>query len=86
MSTITKETTRPGQRIRAARAYAGISEQQLADAIGVTIGQYKGYARGFSTPSLDVLDWIADTCGMDRQWLRDGYRTRRPSMHARRPT
>ena len=84
MSTITE--TKPGQRIRAARAYANISEQQLADAVGVTVGQLKGYSRSFSTPPVEVLDRIADVCGMDRQWLRDGYRTRRPSMHARRPT
>ena len=82
MSTIT--ATKPGQRIRAARAYAGISEQQLADEIGVTVGTLKGWGRSFSTPPTEMLDRIADVCGMDRQWLRDGYRTRRPSMPARR--
>jgi len=81
--TSTLTVSRPGQRIRAARAYAGISEQQLADEIGTTVGALKGWSRSFASPPPLMLDRIADVCGMDRQWLRDGYR-RRPSMPARR--
>jgi transcriptional regulator with XRE-family HTH domain len=74
MNTI--EQVRPqnlGQRIRAARALAGISEVLLAQQCGITVGMLKGYGRSFAQPSPDIVDRIADACGVPRWWLHEGF-------------
>ena len=59
-------------RLRKAREYAGLGQQELADAMGVdrkTVGNYEGDK---VEPRAIVLNAWALVTGVDRQWLQTG--------------
>ena len=50
--------------IRRYRHHAGLSQQQLADSVGVSKGFISALEGGRSAPSVDVLVQIADALGV----------------------
>jgi transcriptional regulator with XRE-family HTH domain len=53
-----KTTSRPGERLRAARLAAGLTQAAAAKSLGVTVQTYGDYERGRRNPTLDWL-WAA---------------------------
>lgn len=60
-----------GQRVRVARKNAGLSQQDLAKAIGVTQPTLSELERGISASSSHLIS-IAKICGVSAEWLLDG--------------
>jgi transcriptional regulator with XRE-family HTH domain len=61
-------------RIRAARAHARLTQQQLADALGVDVQTVKRRERGVHPPKLGELVAIASVCEVPLAFLEDGWR------------
>lgn len=61
-----------GGRIKELRKKAGLTQQQLADKIGITYIQVGRYETGKSNPSADVLQKIADNLGTTGDFLMNG--------------
>ena len=51
-------------RLRVARLYAGLSQEELADAVHCTRKTISSLERGRSTPSLALAKALADTLGL----------------------
>lgn len=65
---------RPTQLARAAWAYSGLEQRELASEAGVeirTLNSYLGLSR--PGPSLEVLYRIADACGVPRSFMESGF-------------
>lgn len=60
-------------RIRAARAYANLSQAQIAAVLGVSVVTIKRIEKGTRPCSLDELFAIADTCDVPREFMTDGF-------------
>lgn len=60
-------------KIRTARMHHGLTLQQTADAIGVTMRSYQRYEAGTCLPPLDVLVKIADLFNVPTDWLLERY-------------
>lgn len=58
-----------GERLRSARAGAGLSQTQTAKAIGITARSYKAYEAGSINPSYDNLVALADLLGVTTDYL-----------------
>jgi transcriptional regulator with XRE-family HTH domain len=70
-------------RVRAARAYAGIDQKTLADALGVSVQTYKRIESGVR-PLLDGdAEVIAKRCGVPRGFLLEGFTQHDPEGQAR---
>lgn len=54
-----------GERIRAARLFAGLSQEKLAAALGLTFQQVQKYEKGVNRVGPSRLITIADACGTD---------------------
>ena len=52
------------EKIQEARSKAGLTQQQLADAIGTTMQNISQYERGIRTPKIKALQKIADALGV----------------------
>ncbi|WP_439578601.1 helix-turn-helix domain-containing protein [Elioraea sp.] len=61
-----------GARIRERRLLLGMSQQQLAEAIGVTYQQAHKYERGLNRISAGRLYGIAQTLGVPVSWFFEG--------------
>lgn len=61
-----------GARIRERRLMLGLSQQQLAEAIGVTYQQAHKYERGLNRISAGRLYGIAQVLGVPVSWFFDG--------------
>lgn len=61
-----------GARIRERRLMLGMSQQQLAEAIGVTYQQAHKYERGLNRISAGRLYGIAQVLGVPVSWFFDG--------------
>ncbi len=61
-----------GARIRERRLMLGLSQQQLADAIGVTYQQAHKYERGLNRIAAGRLYEIAQVLGVPISWFFDG--------------
>lgn len=62
-----------GDRLRKAREFAGLSQEQLAEAMGIsrrTVSTYEGDA-GATVKRPTLLAW-AMLCGVDMDWLKSG--------------
>lgn len=59
-------------RLRKAREHAGLSQAELADAIGVSRNSISNYESGHTTPRVIVLNAWALTTGVPRSWLERG--------------
>jgi transcriptional regulator with XRE-family HTH domain len=60
-------------RIRAARAFAGLQQSEVADALDVSTATLKRMESGQRTVSLDERYRIADLCGVPRPFMDDGF-------------
>lgn len=60
-------------RIRAARAFADLSQQALADHLGKSTATLKRIERGLREASTDELWAIADRCGVPRHFMEKGF-------------
>jgi transcriptional regulator with XRE-family HTH domain len=60
-------------RIRAARAYADLTQAELADGIGVTARTIKRRERGYGRPRRGDLLAIAVVCGVPEAFLINGF-------------
>lgn len=63
------------ERLRAARMTRKLTQQQMADSIGIQVRSYQKYEQGVSEPCYDYLVTLADTLNVPIDWLlcRDGY-------------
>ena len=63
-----------GRRVRAARAYANLSRQEVADRCGLSLKQVRDLEEGTRTvTTLAELDTIAQACDTPREFLRLGW-------------
>lgn len=58
-----------GERLRAARNYAGLSQQQLADAAGCTQPNITGLENSTSAVRSEYTVQFAKACGVRPEWL-----------------
>lgn len=61
-------------RLLQARSAAGLTQKELADAVGVSTVQLSRYEGGKSTPRPRVMAQLAIALGVNTQWLADGSR------------
>ena len=72
-----------GKRIRHRRWMVGMTQQQLADKVGIKFQQIQKYETGMNRVSASRLWDIADALGVhDRLLLRRSGRRRRPQLPA----
>jgi transcriptional regulator with XRE-family HTH domain len=62
-------------RARAARAYADLSQSEVADKLGVSHITLKRIERATKDTSIDELHAIADVCGVPHAFMDDGFQT-----------
>ncbi len=64
-----------GKRIKAARVFRKLTQQKVADILGMTINAYQKYEQAERSPSLETLVKIADLFQVPTDWLlcRDDY-------------
>lgn len=90
MSTQPERTRVPvfsvGDRLRKARETAGLSQQELADAVGIARASVVNYEKAHTAPRVIVLRAWALATGVPLDWLRDGPVPRTDGYHqASRP-
>lgn len=69
------DTVEAAARLRAARAFAGLSQADIADLLGVSTVTIKRMEKGTRPCSLDELFAVADACGVPRVFMTDGFDT-----------
>jgi transcriptional regulator with XRE-family HTH domain len=57
------------KRLASIRKQKGLTQQALADAIGLCVTQIKRYEAGTSSPSLEAIKKIAKTLRVTTDWL-----------------
>jgi transcriptional regulator with XRE-family HTH domain len=62
------------RRVRAARAYAGLSVSDVATAIGLGAQTIKRIEAGRRTPRSFEIWAIADVCGLPREWFMADFK------------
>lgn len=60
-------------RLRAARAFANLSQQELADQLGISIGTVKRRELGDATLNNQALLATAQACGVPFAFLVEGF-------------
>ena len=60
-----------GQKVQSLRLEAGITQEQLADAVGLTIESISNIERGIFGPKFDNLEKIAEVLGVPVKALFD---------------
>ena len=68
------------QRLIALRRERDLTQQQMADSIGVHVNQIRRYEAGATQPSLEVLKRIATTMSVTIDSLAFGEKERDPAM------
>jgi len=71
-------------RIRAARAYAGLSQEELAEALGVDPQTIKRRESGYQQPKKGERVAIAAICRVPPEFMEHGFGEIRPTEIARR--
>jgi DNA-binding XRE family transcriptional regulator len=61
-----------GQRIKAARKAAGLTQQKLGEKLGVKFQTVAQWERGLRNPKLTTLQKVADACGCSVTYLAFG--------------
>ncbi len=61
----------PSDRLREAREVAGLTQQQLADKIGIQVSSICRYEKG-QTPRLGRVAELASALGVSVNWLATG--------------
>ncbi|MBK3625905.1 helix-turn-helix transcriptional regulator [Streptomyces sp. MBT49] len=74
-----------GQRIAYQRRLARMTQQQLADAAGASLGAVRKIEQGERTPSTAMLEAVADALGVDPSRLVDDRAPGRTRVHAALP-
>ncbi|MEU4153367.1 helix-turn-helix transcriptional regulator [Streptomyces sp. NPDC026659] len=74
-----------GQRIAYRRRLARMTQQQLADVAGASLGTVRKIERGERNPSEEMLEAFADAMGVDAAVLRYDAEPTRTSVHAALP-
>ncbi len=54
-----------GDQIRSARESTGVSQQELANAVGLTNEHIKTIEKGFAVPTRDIIVEIEETLGVE---------------------
>lgn len=64
-----------GKRLRAARIKSGLTQQQVADSLDITVNAYQKYEQSMRSPSLETLVKLADLFCVPTDWIlcRDDY-------------
>ena len=62
-----------GDRIREQRKYKGLSQEQLAKKIGISVMSVRRYESSDRTPTEKVLTAISSALDIDVNWLINGY-------------
>lgn len=57
------------KRLRATRMARKMTQQRLADAVGMALRSYQCYEQGVREPSLDMLVKLADTLDVPTDYL-----------------
>jgi transcriptional regulator with XRE-family HTH domain len=74
------------KRLKDARAAAGLTQQQIADACGLTKGAVSAWEQGVTDSILaENLFCVADALRVDPRWLATGVESDVPSMAALPP-
>jgi transcriptional regulator with XRE-family HTH domain len=62
-------------RVRAAWAFSGLSQADLAQRAGINSGTLRGYLRKANpnAPELEDAKAIADACGVPRSFMEEGF-------------
>lgn len=63
------------KRYRAARAYAGLKQEELAEALGVDVQTIKRREGGTGDPKLAEQIAVAAVCGVPREFMTGGFET-----------
>lgn len=58
-----------GRMLRKARMDSGITQQQAAEAVGITLRVYQSYEQGKHSPSLESLVKLADLLHVTTDYL-----------------
>lgn len=61
-----------GRRIREVRQKRGLTQQELADRLGVSLNTVNRMEMGHRTPGLDVVTRLGELLGCDTEWLITG--------------
>ena len=69
--TMSKLKKKFGQKVQSLRLEAGITQEQLADAVGLTIESISNIERGIFGPKFDNLEKIAEVLGVPVKELFD---------------
>lgn len=59
-------------RLRLAREYAGLSQQQFADRLGYTRRQVISWEKAEATPPIWAVAGVRPACGIDPEWVLSG--------------
>jgi DNA-binding XRE family transcriptional regulator len=62
-----------GTRCRNARMAAGLTQAQVADAVGISIPTYKKYEQGVSLPNVETTVRIAQVLKVSIRYLTGGF-------------
>lgn len=64
-----------GKRLRAVRMDCGLTQQQIADKVGLALRSYQCYEQGVREPSLGMLVKLADVFEISTDYLlcRDDF-------------
>lgn len=64
-----------GKRLRMARMARKLTQQYVADSLGMTVNAYQKYEQSERFPSLDTLVKLADLFNVPTDWIlcRDDY-------------
>ena len=58
-----------GKRLRAARMYSGLTQQEAADAVHSSLRNYQSYEQGTRRPKYEMLAELAVLYGVTTDWL-----------------
>lgn len=58
-----------GKRLRKARMMSGLTQQQSADHVGVSLRVYQNYEQDSRRPKYEILVSLADLFGVTTDWL-----------------
>ena len=72
-------------KIRKAREYAGMSQQDLADRLSIARASVVNWERGHTVPLRPLLDMVADATGVDPDWLAESRPARARGGYERLP-
>lgn len=58
-----------GRRLKEAREKTHLTQQQVADRLGISNGTLSGYERNYRDPDTDTLSKLAELYGVSVDWL-----------------